>query len=226
MPTCQTCAMEPAETFSSAEVSQMTGLDDWRVLLRTMHASFKTSSMAKGIEFAARIGPIADDANHHPDITLSYPRVRVMLTTHETNGLTNRDVDLAKKISAIAAELGIAAEEPAAVAQIEIAIDALDIAAVKPFWEAVLGYSPDGEDSSDPLNHSPALWFQQMDAPRPQRNRIHIDISVPHDVAERRVADAVAAGGTVLSTDRVPAFWVLADPEGNEVCVCTWQARG
>jgi 4a-hydroxytetrahydrobiopterin dehydratase len=217
--------MEPAETFSPAEVSRMTGLDDWRVLLRTMHASFKTNSMAKGIEFAARIGPIADDANHHPDIALSYPRVRVMLTTHETNGLTNRDVDLAKKISAIATELGIVAEEPIAVAQVEIAIDAFDIAAVKPFWEAVLGYSPDGEDSSDPHNHSPALWFQQMDAPRPQRNRIHIDISVPHDVAEQRVADAVAAGGTVLSTDRVPAFWVLADPEGNEVCVCTWQAR-
>jgi 4a-hydroxytetrahydrobiopterin dehydratase len=218
--------MEPSETLSSTQVSQAPGLDDWRVLLRMIHASFKTNSMAKGIEFAARIGPIADEANHHPDLELTYPRVRVMLTTHDRNGLTDQDVDLARKISAIAAELDIAAEEPAAVAQLEIGIDALDIPAVKPFWEAVLGYSPDGaQESVDPFNHSPTVWFQQMDAPRPQRNRIHFDIVVPHDVAEQRVADAVAAGGTVLSTRRAPAFWILADVEGNEVCVCTWQAR-
>jgi 4a-hydroxytetrahydrobiopterin dehydratase len=65
-----------------------------------------------------------------------------------------------------------------------------------------------------------------MDAPRPQRNRIHIDVTVPHDQAEARVAAALAAGGTLLSDTRAPAFWVLADPEGNEACVCTWQARG
>jgi 4a-hydroxytetrahydrobiopterin dehydratase len=69
------------------------------------------------------------------------------------------------------------------------------------------------------------VWFQQMDEPRPQRNRIHLDVAVPHDAAVGRVAAAVAAGGLLRSDLRAPAFWVLADVEGNEVCVCTWQAR-
>jgi Glyoxalase-like domain len=55
----------------------------------------------------------------------------------------------------------------------------------------------------------PLFWFQQMDAPRPQRNRIHIDVWVPHDRAEERVAAAVAAGG-VLVTDEPRA--VVVDP--------------
>ena len=65
-----------------------------------------------------------------------------------------------------------------------------------------------------------------MDEPRPQRNRIHLDITVAHDAAEARVAAALAAGGTLVSDARARAFWVLADAEGNEACVCTWQDRG
>ena len=64
-----------------------------------------------------------------------------------------------------------------------------------------------------------------MDAARPQRNRIHFDVVVPHDEACRRIEAARAAGGTLVYDAEAPAFWVLADPEGNEACVCTWQAR-
>ena len=77
----------------------------------------------------------------------------------------------------------------------------------------------------DPLGPGPAVWFQQMDRPRPQRNRIHLDVTVPHDEAPRRVAAALAAGGRLLSAARSPAFWVLSDPEGNEACVTTWRGR-
>jgi 4a-hydroxytetrahydrobiopterin dehydratase len=217
--------MEETQKLTSTQVSESGGLLDWRVLLRSLQASFKTASMAKGVEFAARIGAAADEANHHPDLTITYPRVHVLLTTHDVNGLTIRDVGLAGTISAIAAELGITAE-PAAVTQVEIAIDALDIPAVKPFWEAVLGYKPDrADDSFDPYGRGPAFWFQQMDAPRRQRNRIHIDVTVPHDVAAQRIAAALAAGGTLVSDEAAPAFWILADPEGNEACICTWQGR-
>lgn len=67
---------------------------------------------------------------------------------------------------------------------VQVTIDALVGAAVIPFWRAVLGYrdrgdSPDG--LIDPHGRGPSLWFQQMDAPRSQRNRIHVDISMPHD---------------------------------------------
>jgi len=217
--------MAAPDKVTRNQISEQEGLGDWRVLLHTLQAAFSTGSMAKGIELAARIVSAADAANHHPDVTITYPRVHVLLTTHDADGLTDRDVDLARTISAMAGELGIAAE-PTGVTQLEIAIDALDIPAVKPFWEAVLGYEPASDDDCvDPLGRAPAFWFQQMDAPRPQRNRIHVDVTVPHDVAEPRIAAALAAGGTLVSAAEAPAFWILADPEGNEACICTWQGR-
>ena len=217
--------MAESDKRTSTQVSESEGLEDWRVLLRTLQSSFSTGSMAKGIEFAARVGAAADQVNHHPDLTVTYPRVHVLLTTHDADGLTSRDVDLARTISAIAAELGISAE-PTTLTQLEVAIDALDIPAVKPFWEAVLGYKPRlDDDSVDPYGRGPAFWFQQMDAPRPQRNRIHLDVTVPHDVAQQRIAAALAAGGTLVSDKAAPAFWILADPEGNEACICTWRGR-
>jgi 4a-hydroxytetrahydrobiopterin dehydratase len=77
----------------------------------------------------------------------------------------------------------------------------------------------------DPTGRGPVIWFQQMEAPRPQRNRIHLDVDVPAEAARRRIDAAVAAGGRLLSDARAPAFWVLADCEGNEACICTWQGR-
>jgi 4a-hydroxytetrahydrobiopterin dehydratase len=69
------------------------------------------------------------------------------------------------------------------------------------------------------------VWFQQMDVPRPLRNRIHLDVTVAHDEAEGRVRAALDAGGVLVSDAHARAFWVLADAEGNEACVCTWQDR-
>jgi 4a-hydroxytetrahydrobiopterin dehydratase len=87
-----------------------------------------------------------------------------------------------------------------------------------------VGVGPDGA-IVDPTGLAAPIWFQQMDRPRSQRNRIHLDISVPHDEAERRIEAALAAGGRLASAREAPAFWVLADAEGNEACVCTWQGR-
>jgi 4a-hydroxytetrahydrobiopterin dehydratase len=94
-----------------------------------------------------------------------------------------------------------------------------------------MGYGDEADRSgprdalADPLAQGPTIWFQQMDAPRPQRNRIHFDMSVPHDEARRRVRAGLDAGGVLVSDAEAPAFWVLADAEGNEACVTTWQGR-
>jgi 4a-hydroxytetrahydrobiopterin dehydratase len=107
----------------------------------------------------------------------------------------------------------------------------MDIPAIRPFWKAVLGYADepgsDGADDAivDPAGQLPALWFQQMDSPRPQRNRIHFDITVAHDEAAQRVRAALAAGGRLVDDSSARSFWVLADAEGNEACVCTWTDR-
>lgn len=197
----------------------------WRVLLQTLRATFTAADFSTAAAFVARIAAAADEANHHPDVVLRWGQVTVTTSSHDAGGLTQRDVDLAATVSAIADELGLAGDVPRT-ETLEIAVDALDIPAVKPFWAAVMGYEVSGDDEvKDPAGISPTIWFQQMDAPRPQRNRIHFDIVVPHDEAEVRVAAAIAAGGHLVSDERAPAFWVLADVEGNEVCVCTWQGR-
>ncbi len=220
------------QELTAGEAQEREGLADWRVLRGRLHATFRTGSMVRGAELVERVVAAAEALDHHPDIDLRYFRVHLVLVTHRNGSLTEADVALARHISAIAAELGIPAA-PAEPLEVDIAIDALDIPAVLPFWQAVLGYRPVSEagpgGEPDALEHRSALgpyvWFQQMDAPRPQRNRIHLDVEVPHDEAEARVAAALAAGGRLLTDRWAPSYWVLADPEGNEACICTWQGR-
>jgi 4a-hydroxytetrahydrobiopterin dehydratase len=208
-------------------------LPDWRWVLRRLEASFRASgSFADATEFVARLGRLGDESNHHPAIDVRFPGVvRVALSTHDEGRVTNRDVGMARAISAAAAEAGMRSE-PRRGQVVEIAIDALDIPAVLPFWQAVLGYVPEPSSDGrlpmaliDPRGHGPGVWFQQMDEPRPQRNRIHNDIDVPHDEVDERLAAALEGGGTLVSEARARAFWVLADVEGNEACLCTWQDR-
>ena len=99
---------------------------------------------------------------------------------------------------------------------------------MRPFWAAVLGYEfhDTWPEVSDPGGRNNTLWFQTApDATGEVQQRFHLDIVVPREVAEERVQAAIDAGGTLVSTDAVPAFWVLADAHGNKVCVCTADGR-
>lgn len=203
------------------------GLDDWRFVLGCIRTAFDAGSFPDAARLVASITDAAERLVHHPDLTIRYPGVvGVALTTHATGGLTTLDVDLAREISALAAERGAAARPDEGQA-LEIAIDTMDVDAIRPFWAAILGYDLDGDDALvDPRRQGPAVWFQQLDEPRPIRNRIHLDVSVPHDQADARVAAALAAGGRMEYDGRARAFWTLADVDGNLACVCTWQDRG
>jgi 4a-hydroxytetrahydrobiopterin dehydratase len=198
---------------------------DWRVVRNDACAYFRTESFGAGIALVDAIGRLPEVANHHPDVDLRSDGVTVRLRKGSGEELTEREVGLAEQISATARELGVLLD-PTSLQTIQIAIDALVIPDVRPFWRAVLGYREVGdEDLIDPLFQGPPVWFQQMDAPRPQRNRIHIDLYVPHDQAEARVAAALAAGGHVVSDEHAPSWWTLADAEGNEVDVAPWPDR-
>ena len=65
--------------------------------------TFECASFAAAISFVVRVGFLAERADHHPDIDIRWRNVRVALTTHSANGLTNRDLDLATEIEAIGA---------------------------------------------------------------------------------------------------------------------------
>ena len=176
--------MEATEKLTRRQASESEGLGDWRVLLHSLQGSFRTGSMAKGIAFAARIAAAADEANHHPDLTITYPRVQLVLTTHDCDGITTRDVELARTISAIAVELGVT-PEPTAVTQLELAIDALDIPAVKPFWEAVLGYESAGDDDCvDPYHRAPRSGSSRW-MPRGRSATASISMSPSHTTLPR-----------------------------------------
>lgn len=202
------------------------GVEDWRVLYEGARTYFATGSFARGVELVRRIGELADAANHHPNVDLRYGGVAVTINTHELGGdISERDASLAAQISAAARELGIAAD-PSRVQTVQIAIDALVIPEVLPFWMAVLGYRQQGdEDAVDPFGRGPNVWFQQTapDGDSGQRGRIHIDVSVPRDQVEARIAAAVAAGGHVVTDRFAPNWWTLADAEGNVVDLAPWR---
>lgn len=209
------------------EITAM-GLDDWRAMLQGLQARFLTGRFDVGLQMVNQIGAAAEEMNHHPDLDLRYTHLNVLLMSHDVNARTQRDVDLARRISQIAADLGVRSD-PAAVQRLEIAIDTWDAAEIKPFWRAVLGMQDNpkfDDDLLDPRGDLPGLWFQQTDKHDEPRQRFHLDITVPPEVAADRIAAAVAAGGVVVDREVEPRFVVLADAQGNKVCVCTQVGRG
>jgi 4a-hydroxytetrahydrobiopterin dehydratase len=211
--------------ITAASFHESAGIEDWRALFGGACAHFRTGRYARSVALVDAIGRLPGVAERRPDIDVRQDGVTVRLGSPESGGLSRIDLALARRISAAARELDASAD-PAAVQTIQLTIDVLDAAAVMPFWQAVLGYRPLGdEDLVDPHGQGPSLWFQDMDAPRQQRNRIHVDLSLPHDQAEARIAAALAAGGRLVSDEHAPAWWTLADPEGNEVDIATWVGR-
>ncbi|MGW5878126.1 VOC family protein [Nocardiopsis terrae] len=227
--------------LSRREASEAVADLGWRYLLGNLRTCVPVPSMDR----AAEVGAIAVDAcgpraDAHLSVDLRPRRVVLTLRTAEVADLTRTDLDLARRVSAALERAGArtvadtgdgAGGAPRAVQMLEIAVDALRPERIRPFWKAVLGYVCEpGHDGPrdplvDPLGQGPAVWFQQMEHPRPQRNRIHFDVCVPHDEARARLRAALGAGGVLVAEERAPAFWVLADAEGNEVCVTTWQNR-
>ncbi len=198
--------------------------EGWQVMLHAIEAAYATGDFATGLEFVDRIGAAAEAADHHPDVSLTYPQVHVRLTSHDAGGVTERDLALAATIRDIAAELGIAAT-PDRLSRIELGLDAHDQPAAEAFWAAVLGYDVGDQEVVDPQGRQVTLWFQETETHDEPRQRFHLDVTVPPDQAQSRISAALAAGGTLVTDEHAPAFTVLADPEGNKACICTSLGR-
>lgn len=197
---------------------------DWRLVLGRLRLATGWPDAAAAFAFVARVGLLATELGHDVDVDVRGTVVLLALSSGDAGGVTHRDTALAHQVSALVAALGgtLAA---APLTALEVAIDTADAGALRPFWAAVLAADDDGERVTDPLGLAPRVWFQEIGEPRPQRNRLHLDVSVPHDEAPRRIEAALAAGGVLLDDSHAPAWWVLADADGNEACLSTWQGR-
>ena len=212
------------DLLSGDDIAQM-GLADWRSMYGTLEARFVTGDFATGLRLVAAIGAVAEAAGHHPEVELRGEHVAVVLTSREASGKTLRDVDLARGISAAAAELGIEAD-PTLVQRPELALDTWDVDEIRPFWAAVLQAEARGDDEVvDPLHRTPTIWFQRCEPHDEPHQRWHLDLRVPPEVVHDRIEAALAAGGTLVSDVEAPRFWVLADSQGNKICLCTHVTR-
>lgn len=202
------------------------GLGGWANLLGGLQTRIVTGDFATGLAVVNSIGAAAEDMNHHPDIALRYGHVDVRLSSHDAHGITERDVRLARTINGIVAEAGLEASA-AALSRMELALDTPAQEALLPFWRAVLGAGTDGADDEvrDSADGFPTIWFQRSGGEEP-RQHWHLDVWVEPEQVQPRIDAALAAGGTLVSDEEAPSFWVLADGEGNKICLCTWQERG
>ena len=220
--------------MSTAQVIRDAELDDWRKLAQAMHGRFLTGSFADGIRFAELVGEESGGGAEQPELRLGAGFVDVRLNTEDgvrpgsvPPGMTQRAIETARRISAIARSSGLT-PDPSAVAQLELALDTSDPDAVGPFWAAVLtgdAGAYQGGDVCDPTGRVANLWFQGTDPHEEPRQRFHLDLWLPPEVIPARIKAALAAGGTITYDEEVPAFTVLADPQGNKVCLCTSEGR-
>lgn len=203
------------------------GLDGWTFLGTHLATRLRTGDFATGLALLDDIGAAAEEANHHPDLDLRYGHLDVRLTSHDSGGVTERDLRMARRVTALAGGHGVRPDS-GALARIDLALDTPDRGRVLPFWSAALGMQGGGhvpeDEIRDPAGAHPAVWFQDSGDEEP-RQRWHLDVWLDPAQVQGRIDAALAAGGRLVSDAEAPSFWVLADPDDNKVCLCTWQDR-
>jgi hypothetical protein len=208
-------------------IGETIGTSDWQAVFSAM-VCYRTTSPTQQRDLVGAAAALAVEAGFPLLIDLRPGLVIVDSGKDQwdsdAHGLDLDFTDLAGAIQTAARELGATAD--AALPRfVQLFLDAADVAAVRAFWLAALAFTPDRRpavtDIHDPRRLNPVLVFQELDHSdterRRQRNRIHVELAVPADVAPTRVAAAVGAGGQLL--DEVDAHWRIADPEGNELVV-------
>jgi 4a-hydroxytetrahydrobiopterin dehydratase len=94
------------EKLTDAQISAgLAQLPDWKVQAGKLHREYKFPNFAHAMGFMATAAPLIEKKNHHPEWANVYNRVTVDLTTHDSGGITQRDLDLAALLEGIAKRL-------------------------------------------------------------------------------------------------------------------------
>ncbi|MGH3704541.1 MAG: VOC family protein [Agromyces sp.] len=212
-------------------------LTDWRKLAQGLHARYLVDDFGAGARFVLAVGEAGDAVGHHPRVSIGNGFVDLELvsddavyrddegTEYVVEWVTQQDVDLARRITSIAADHGLAAD-PASVSEIELGLDTARSATIAPVWAALLtgsaesqGRGVPSDEIRDATGRVPNLWFEEADGQEtPQR--FHLEVYVAPEAAGQRIAAALAAGGTVVDDSDAPRLTVIADHDGNRGVVC------
>lgn len=91
-----------ARLLSEAEITQQaSSLPEWQVVNQELKRTFKFNDFIEAIAFVNQLVQPAESLGHHPDISISYNKVIISLTTHDAGGLTEKDFELAQALSAL-----------------------------------------------------------------------------------------------------------------------------
>jgi len=219
------------DRISPKQFHESEGVEDWRVIGDGACAYFRTGSFEASAWLVQAISQLPGVEHHRPDVDVRHDGVTVRLITYTDDyyGMSQRDAEMARQISAAARRLGLSAD-PSAVQSVLVIPGATSTAAVMAFWRAALGYEPrrdsPAEDLVDPHGRGPGFWFERMNEPRADGGgAIHVAVWVPHEHAEARIAAALAAGGRMVRDKFAPSWWTLADAAGNEIDIATTRGR-
>lgn len=206
-----------AHAFHAAE-----GVGDWRVLYGGAIAHYPTASFAEAARLVAAIAEVAEEVGHFPDIDVRPEGVTVKTFTEGLGALSSIDIALARRVSEIAVDLGLESD-PSRLTMVNFAVAHDPDNPVREFWAAALGYQEVDGDAVDPIRRNPGAAFHPFQEPKPGRGRLHIDVSVPADEAERRVEAALAAGGELVEEhSRPPMWWTLRSPDNHGIDIAAW----
>lgn len=197
------------------------GVEDWVVLHGGATAVFRVPALGEAAQLAGALAELPGLEGSGVLLTVADDRLTVRLSRGVFR-LEEWHIDLARAVSATARSHGAIADRTVA-QEVSLAIaakpDTIDVG----FWRTVLGYEPLADDNGvDPLGHGSTVWLQELNADKPLRHAMHVDVSVAREHVQARVAAALAAGGHVVQETDAPGAWILADRAGNRVCVVAW----
>ena len=88
--------------MNQTEIAEnLKSLKDWKAADEKLKKRFEFKNFAEALNFINKIGAIAEEKDHHPDITFGWGYAEIELTTHDASGLTHNDFDIAEKIDKI-----------------------------------------------------------------------------------------------------------------------------
>jgi 4a-hydroxytetrahydrobiopterin dehydratase len=82
--------------------TRLGGVPGWDLQGDSIVAAVTRADFRDALLYVGAVGYLAEAANHHPDIAISWNKVTLTLSTHSAGGLTGADFDLAERISALA----------------------------------------------------------------------------------------------------------------------------